>query len=133
MLSKQISTRLTRLSHLSLLSIFMTVKAGLLMDLHPFCERRCHAATEQGRLSWALLKFTFPVSSFVLSCSFKSSSVYPVWISAGFHRHSFGRSRNSFFPVGLQRQAMIPNTSSKQRSDPEWTMWHPTPSSYLSY
>lgn len=48
MLSKQISTRLTRRSHLNPLSIFITVKLELVMDLHPFLQQ---AVVEQALLS----------------------------------------------------------------------------------
>lgn len=66
-------------------------------------------AAERVLLSQALLKFTFPVSSFVLSFSFKHSSVYPVWISTSHRQLSLSSSSTAEpLPVGLQCQAMTP-------------------------
>lgn len=103
MLSKQISTRLTRLSHLNPLSIFITVKLQLVMDLHPFLQQ---ALAGRALLSPSFQSFTFPISSFVLWASFKSSSVSPSWIRASCHRHSFRRERTA--SAGLRCQAMTP-------------------------
>lgn len=64
------------------------------------------AVAAQAPLSPSFYSFTFPISSFVLSSSFKSSSASPVWIRASRHRHSFRRARTA--SAGLRCQAMTP-------------------------
>lgn len=81
------------------------------MDSHQFFK----LLHQQVLLKRGPLKFTFPISSFVLSSLFEkkkkksSSSVYPVWIGASRRRQSFNGSRTAEpLPVGLQCQAMTP-------------------------
>lgn len=84
MLSKQISTRLTRLSHLNPLSIFITVKLQLVMDLHPFLQQ---AVAGQALLSSSFFPFLFPLLFFRLPLkaaqSLPSGLEPPTLVSAG--------------------------------------------------
>ena len=66
------------------------------MDLHPFFEGSLAPGTHRvSPPKLGLLEFTFPISSLVLSSSFKSSSVHPAWISASRRRRSLAQQQQN--------------------------------------